>query len=206
MLGLYICTGFVLAVLLFSLLYIKVRINLEFYTSPGNTMLAVNISSIFSRLQRRYPLRDISAILNYATEAWKRRQEKKEEPSGSKKGKLSPGAYYSLATFAMKRMVVERLDWKSYIGLNDAMYTALSSGGLWAVKGIFTGLLSSKTRLQDINLQVEPDFNSDKLVSHIYCILKMRIVHIILIAFYFLVLAVRGYINGYRTGKAGPSH
>lgn len=205
MLGLYICTGIVLVA--FLLLYIKVSINVEFFTSPGNTMLTIKVSSIFNQLQRRYPLRDFNTIYTYITEAWKKRKEKKEDPpKNESKGKLSSRTYYSLVTFAMKRMVVERLDWKSYIGLDDAMFTALSSGGLWAVKGIITGVLSSKTRLQDINLQVEPDFNSDKLVSHLYCILKMRIVHIILIAFYFLVLTVRGYINGYRPGKADPSH
>lgn len=205
MLGLYIGTGIVLVV--FLLLYIKVSINVEFFTSPGNTMLTIKVSSIFNQLQKRYPLRDFNTIYTYISEAWKKRKEKKEDPPKSEsKGKLSSRTYYSLVTFAMKRMVVERLDWKSYIGLDDAMFTALSSGGLWAVKGIITGVLSSKTRLQDINLQVEPDFNSDKLVSHIYCILKMRIVHIILIAFYFLVLTVRGYINGYRPGKADPSH
>jgi len=205
MLGLYIGTGFVLVAFLFSLLYIKVKLNLEFSISSGNTLLTVTVSSVFKQWQKRYS-QDINAIPDYVAAAWKKHQEKKETPSESKKSKPASGAYYSLATFALKRMVVERLDWKSRVGTNDAMYTALSSGGLWTVKGILTGLLSSKTRLQDIDLQVEPDFDNAKLVSHLYCILKMRIVHIIFIAFYFLVLTVRGYINGYRAGKADPSH
>ncbi len=49
MLGLYIGTGFVLVVFLFSLLYIKVKLNLEFSISSGNTLLTVTVSSVFKQ-------------------------------------------------------------------------------------------------------------------------------------------------------------
>lgn len=207
MLGFYITAGIILILLLLSLLYIKVNIRVDFFTSPGNTMLTVKVSSVFKELQKRYPLRDFNTVLNYLTDTWKKRQEsKKIKETAPEKSSPNTGIYYRLVNFGAQYLVIERLDWSSGIGLNDAMYTAISSGGLWVVKGMLVGFLSSKSRLQDINLQVEPDFNGEKVVSHLYCILKMRIVHIILIAFYFLVLIVRGYFNGFTARKAEPSH
>ena len=207
MLGFYITAGAVLLLFLLSLLYIKVNIKVEFFTSPGNTMLTVKVSSVFKELQKRYPLRDFNTVLNHLTDAWKKRQEnKKNKEATPEKSSPDTSIYYGLVNFGAKYLVIERLDWSSGIGLNNAMYTAISSGGLWAIKGMLVGFLSSKSRLQDINLQVEPDFNGEKVVSHLNCILKMQIVHIILIAFYFLVLTVRGYFNGFTARKAEPSH
>ncbi len=206
MLGFYITAGIILVLLLLSLLYIKVNIRIELVTSPGNTMLTIKASYFSKELQKRYPLRDFNTILNYLTDAWKKRREKKDKEDTQSKGNLSTGSYYPLFNFGVRYLVIERLDWSSSIGLNDAMYTAIGSGGLWALKGMLVGFLSSKSRLQDVNLQVEPDFNGEKVVSRLYCILKMRIVHIILITFYFLVLIVRGYFNGFTARKAEPSH
>ena len=207
MLGFYITAGVALVLLLLSLLYIKVNIKVEFFTSPGNTMLTVRASCFSKELQKRYPLRDFNTILNYLTDSWKKRQEnKKNKEATREKSNPNTSIYYRLVNFGAKYLVIERLDWSSSIGLNDAMYTAIGSGGLWAVKGTLVGFLSSKIRLQDVNLQVEPDFNGKKVVSRLYCILKMRIVHIILITFYFLVLIVRGYFNGFTARKAEPSH
>lgn len=205
MLGLYISIGLFLLAVLSSLLYIKVRVNVEFSANPGNSKFVIEVDSIFKRLKNNYPLHDTEFISNSIVRVWEKRQDKNEDPSPDEKKKL-PSGYYSLILFAAKRIVVEKLDWQSCIGTNDAMYTALGTGGIWAIKGILTGLLSSKTRLQDINLQVEPDFDNARLNSRIYCILKMRIVHIILIALHFVVLIVRGYINGFRAGKTDPSN
>lgn len=206
MLGFYTVAGIVLFLLLLSLLYIKVIIRVEFFISPGNTTLTLKISSFLKELQKKYQLHyDFDTIPDYLIDAWKKHKKDKKDVE-VEKSRLDTSIYYRLINFGAKYLVIERLDWNSGIGLNDAMYTAIGSGGLWAVKGTLAGVLSSKSRLQDINLQVEPDFNEKKLVSNLYCILKMRIVHIIFIIFYFLVLIVRGYFNGFTARKAESSH
>lgn len=205
--GFYIIAGIVLLLFLLSLLYIKAIIRVEFFISPGNTMLTVKVSLFFKELQKKYPLQsDFNTILNYLLGSSKKSQDKKGGEATPAKGNLSTSNHYRLLNFGLQYLVIEHLDWRSNIGLNDAMYTAISTGGLWAVKGTLVGFLSSKSRLQDINFQVEPDFNGEKVVSHLYGILKMRIVHIIFITFYYLVLIVRGYLNGFTAGKAEPSH
>jgi hypothetical protein len=201
MLSLYIGAGVVLVLLLLSLFYIKVSISLKLVSNSDNTILTMKITSIFKPLQKEYLLHDFNTILNYLDNALSKNKKKPEEEA-----QLPSGSYYRMFNLATRYLVVEQLDWHSYLGLNDAMYTAVGSGSLWALKGMLIGFLSSKSTLQDINIKVEPEFNEEKLVSQLYCILKMRIVHIILILVYFFFLIVRGFFNGFATGKAEPSY
>ena len=202
MLSLYIGTGVVLVLLILLLFYIKVSISLELAANPGNTILTIKVTSAFKKMQKKYLLRDyFNTILNYLDYPLNKNKKKPKE-----KAPIPPGSYYRMFNLVTRYLVVEQLDWRSYLGLDDAMYTAIGSGSLWAVKGALIGFLSSKSKLQDVHIQVEPEFNQEKLVSNLYCILKMRIAHIILISVYFLVLIVRGYFNGFATGKAEPSH
>ena len=98
---------------------------------------------------------------------------------------------------ALAYTVVEKIDWKSRVGGRDAMWTALHTGLLWAVKGLIMTLLARNSRLEQVELAVEPDFQRPELNSQINCILKMRIVHIITIAIYLIVWKVRWWINGF---------
>lgn len=106
----------------------------------------------------------------------------------------------------LKYLVVEKIDWKTNIGLQDAMYTGIGTGNLWAFKGILVSLISINSRLEKLHLEVIPDFNEQIFRSDLSCIISMRIVHIIFIRVYLFFLIVRGYLNGYRPGKTKPSH
>ncbi len=114
--------------------------------------------------------------------------------------------YKYLLKTIMNYTIVEEIDWKTNIGLQDAMYTGIGTGNLWAFKGILVSLLSLNSRLEKLHLKINPEFNEQIFRSNLSCIIKMRIVHIIFIAVYLLFLIVRGYFNGYRPGKAQPSH
>lgn len=93
-------------------------------------------------------------------------------------------------------LILQRLDWKSCCGTGDAMYTGLFTGFIWAVKGIATGLLNKWIKMGELNLKVEPDFINSRFNSELNGIFKIRLVHIIVIAYLMLVWIVRGYYNG----------
>jgi hypothetical protein len=103
---------------------------------------------------------------------------------------------------------MEKVEWKTTVGINDAMYTAIITGLFWSIKGVIISIASRKSRLQNLTIDVQPDFSRTAITSRLICILKMRIVHIIIINTYAFVLKVRRYINGYGTGKttAKSSH
>ncbi|HEX3010764.1 MAG TPA: DUF2953 domain-containing protein [Syntrophomonadaceae bacterium] len=106
-----------------------------------------------------------------------------------------------LTSRIFKFMVIEEIEWKTRAGSENAMDTALMTGFLWSFKGMIISSISSKTKLQRLVLSNEPDFNKPGIHSYLVCILKMRIVHIIIIASYILAIKVRGYFNGYSRRK-----
>ena len=111
----------------------------------------------------------------------------------------------ALKTFCQHARI-EKVEWKSQLGCQDAMYTGILTGITWAIKGIIISLVSAGRQPEKLQLEVVPRYDQEIFISDLHCIIKMRIVHIIFIAAYMLFKIVRGYINGYRPGKAKPSH
>lgn len=114
---------------------------------------------------------------------------------------------FSLLKKVLTFTVIEKLQWESTVGGRDAMFTALDTGIFWAIKGMVVAYVSHNSKLEQVQLAVEPDFQKPIFFSKINCILKMRIVHIITIVIYILVWKVRWWVNGY-TAKSSeqPAH
>lgn len=107
----------------------------------------------------------------------------------------------------LRYITVDELEWKSLTGCENAMMTALSTGFLWMLKGSILCPLSSKCRLKTVHIDVRPDYSRVAFFTTFTCILKIRIVHIIIIAGYAIVLKVRWWMNGFpAAGKVEPSH
>jgi len=87
----------------------------------------------------------------------------------------------------LRHTIVDNLEWISTVGSKDALYTALSIGMCWTLKGILIGVLSSRCSLRHLLVDVRPDFANPVFLSRFTCILKMRMVHIIIIEIYAIV-------------------
>jgi hypothetical protein len=106
----------------------------------------------------------------------------------------------------LKFLIVDNLEWKSVIGSQDALYTALETGACWAFKGIIIGAMSSRCRLGRLVLDVKPDFITPAFLSNLTCILKIRTVHIIIIEIAIIAIKVRWCIDGIRARTVKTSH
>lgn len=102
--------------------------------------------------------------------------------------------------------IVEELEWNSRMGSRDALHTGLNTGLCWAIKGSIVGFLSNYCHLAKVKLNVTPDFSIPAFASNLRCILKIRIVHIIIIGAYASAIKVRGFINGITARTARTSH
>lgn len=104
-------------------------------------------------------------------------------------------------------MIIEKIEWKSSVGGRDAMFAAIHSGLFWAFKGTVVAYISHNSKLEQVQIVVTPDFQTNSYFSKFHCILKIRNVHIITIAIYILVWKVRWWVNGYAARAAEqPSH
>jgi hypothetical protein len=108
---------------------------------------------------------------------------------------------------ALVYTVIEKFFWHSRVGGRNAMLAALHTGLMWSLKGLVITYLANISSLKKVQLAVEPDYISCDFNSQIDCILKMRIVHIITIAFYLIVWKVRWWINGFAANiRQQPSY
>ncbi|MGI6453863.1 MAG: DUF2953 domain-containing protein [Syntrophomonadaceae bacterium] len=104
--------------------------------------------------------------------------------------------YEHLLSF-LEKTLIETLEWKTVLGCDDAMDTAIASGGWWTLKGIILSLLTSKSTVKDFRIDVKPDYRpGPSLNSELHCIFRIRIVHIILVGRFLLFLIVRRYVSG----------
>ncbi len=114
---------------------------------------------------------------------------------------------YKLVNKTLHYITIDELAWKTTTGHENAAKTALNTGILWMLKGNVLGPLSRKCKLKTVKVNVVPDFGRPAFFTSFTCILKIRIVHIMIIASYAIVIIVRWWINGFpaRT-KVEPSH
>lgn len=183
--------GMFLAVLLLAGLFVSIQFNIEARFKTGPFLLEVEVRTVMVRIKRQY-----GGDYFYF---WIRKVAKQPRI-------LSVGDYYRLFQQGVKHMIIERMSWNTVLGLDDAMQTALGTGSVWALKGSLAAWISSHSRLQDLNLEVKPDFSHITCNTNLSCILKMRIAHIIFIIIQAASLYVRGYIRGTTAGKSRSSH
>lgn len=96
------------------------------------------------------------------------------------KGGLSSQQRFFLRLL-LKRLVLQKMVWKTWLGLDDAMLTAVGNGAVWALKGSMVSYLTRICRVKAIKLEVNPDFYTARCSTQVDCIFKIRLVHYIYI-------------------------
>ncbi|MEN6325699.1 MAG: DUF2953 domain-containing protein [Syntrophomonas sp.] len=171
---------FVLAVFLLfaalSLLYIKFKVNIEYCEGEETKIHSTVLFPRFIKLKNELPIKNMS-LTNWTSEQ-------------------------RIRVKLFKHMLIDELVWSTIIGLEDAMYTAISVGGIWACKGSLISYLKSQKRLKDFKINVTPDFSSKILLSELECIIKLRIGYIIYIAILLLRLRVQELYNSGKVNVA----
>ncbi len=115
-----------------------------------------------------------------------------------------------LARQFLRQLVAQRVMWRTWLGLDDAMLTAVGSGAVWGIKGAAISQFKRIIIIKACKLEVNPDFYALRCTSQLDCIFKIRLVHYIYIANW-MRLKRKGNKNGRRasvstTGQSEPSH
>lgn len=76
---------------------------------------------------------------------------------------------------------IQKLNLSVFAGTGNAMYTGILSGLLWTGTGILISFLRGLADIKENKIEIKPDFVGKKLKIDLYCIFKVRIVHIIVI-------------------------
>ncbi len=107
---------------------------------------------------------------------------------------------------ASQYIFIDELEWTTQVGSQDALYTAMGTGWCWALQGTIIAWLSNHFKLGKVKIDVKPNFTVPAFLSNCRCILKIRMVHIIIIKAYASAIKVRGRINGFTARTIQSSH
>lgn len=213
-------TGLALALIVLNLLYLRFQFTYDILYTGLEKSLCIKVVPVFKRFSWEKKISapnspsewiDLAVGLIDKKKSGNKKQtttipKNRKEKAGVKTSrpilKLPFWDYYRLFRMLMSRLVLEKLNWQTSLGLGDAMNTALACGGVWAFKGNFMGLVSHFTSMEEVELGVEPVYDQSGLASQLDSIFKIRIVYIMLIIIYASFISVRGYINGFAAGKA----
>lgn len=217
-------TGLFLALLVLNMLYLRFQFTYDLLFAEREKFLCIGVTPALKRFRWEKKISAPASAGEWLDLAAgfiddRSSQEKNREDAGPKdfKGrkrsnparhilKLPFADYYRLFRMLLSHVVLEKLDWRTSLGLDDAMNTALVCGGVWAFKGNFMGLVSHFSSLEQVELGVEPVYNQTGFSSQLDSIFKIRIVYIMLIIIVATFISVRGYINGRAARKAQPSY
>lgn len=79
------------------------------------------------------------------------------------------------------KLIFKSISWETKIGIRDPALLGIVYGFIWNLKSTIIGFLSSKKSIRIISIDVVPIFEEDKLDIRFDCIIKIRMVYIIII-------------------------
>lgn len=163
----------ILAILLgiFILLFLPVKFNINYINHCGSGKLDITTSYFFGLFKPEiYPFD----------------KKKRERPSKPKIYTTFPYItrdlqYKKFIDYIWDRLVIERVDWETEIGFEDAVLTVLVYGLVWQIKSILMVFVLSDKEINKINIDVITLFNENEFNTKFNCIIKIRIVYIIIV-------------------------
>ncbi|WP_249872013.1 DUF2953 domain-containing protein [Oceanobacillus saliphilus] len=158
-------------VLVLVLFYSKVRISIQYTYVENNQHVTISIFIFMIRFfKKKYDLRAFVTDKNLLEEI--------KFDSFSAKIKALHQTWKEatqLLTDMLKKVHLHHFSWITTGGTGDAFTTGLASGGIWSIKGIITGYLLEKVRLDcHPYIYVEPQFQQKFLRTDVDCMFSIR--------------------------------
>ncbi|WIV10969.1 DUF2953 domain-containing protein [Proteiniborus sp. MB09-C3] len=97
--------------------------------------------------------------------------------------------------YILKKIHINSLSLSTTIGLGDAALTGIAYGVLWTIIGTLLNILLNYKEIKDIkdmNISIYPNFNESILEVDFFCIIKLKIVHIIIAGFKGIKVFIKG--------------
>lgn len=118
-------------------------------------------------------------------------KEKKKKKKKKKKVNIKTSEILRALIKNTKKYKIEYIAIGGDFGLGDAAATAIGTGLLYTVTGIFIGFLSDYFRLSKVKTKINPNYKTAVIQLYAQCILNLNIVNIISAAMRLLKL----YLN-----------
>lgn len=163
----------IILVFIFTILYfMKVKIELNAQISPASQCMNIQVKTLFSliKMNKEFPLNKNDSS-ETDLHSWSNMGE-----AGNIKilyKKMRP--LLRITCVFLKKVTIQRFDWKSEIGLDDAAASAVAAGFVWSLKGIVLTLIAHHFQIgQPPTIAVAPNFQRFAAKTEIRCMMVMR--------------------------------
>lgn len=104
-------------------------------------------------------------------------------------------------TYMLKSVRIITLKCSVRMGLVDSAITGFLYGVLWTLISILLTPFIKHSQIDEVSINILPLFNENELEIDIFCIIKFKIVHIIIAGFKGLKECIKGGVNNVRTSN-----
>jgi len=174
----------ILFLVIFSVILLApVRLYITYSKEENKTVAAVDVKYMFVKF-RVYP--------DGSSKKTKEKPEKKEISFDEKKIKLEQyirifeGIKHDVVKIidyaTKKAMIIEKIGVNVEFGFEDAMHTGIFTGILNGFVYSVLGTVHHHATLKDMEVNIQPIFGNPCFKTHLNCILRLKNVHIIVVA------------------------
>lgn len=101
------------------------------------------------------------------------------------------GDFKEIIQYIVEKLELNSLKFYLKFGVGDAVLTAVLYGVFWSIIGFILSIVLIR-EMKDLNINIYPDFNERVLEVDFFCIIKFKIVHIIIAGFKGLKVFLKG--------------
>ncbi|NMB33795.1 MAG: DUF2953 domain-containing protein [Clostridium sp.] len=109
------------------------------------------------------------------------------------------------ARYLRYRLKIKKVDFNIVFGTGDSSSTAIFVGVAWAGVSIILSSLYHFVGIERKCISIKPDFQKKKLNIRLYCILTVRVAHIIIMVLMFFIGRIKKAISINNAKKNAPS-
>lgn len=195
----------ILIITILLLLFIPIYIRIELKRKSGEDKIQLIVYILKGILKYKYEISYIDLIIKYYNDHTDEKKGKSNEMKKDKKIKLAtkllkkskkPIDYKKVLKaiwgYLIKKIELKSINLKSTIGLGDAALTGILYGLIWSLIGTLTNIISQYKDINEINIENNPDFNNKICIIDFFCIIRLKIVHIIIASYRGVKVFIKG--------------
>ncbi|NMB27155.1 MAG: DUF2953 domain-containing protein, partial [Tissierellia bacterium] len=161
--------------ILVLLLFLSVKFEIKFVYNNGSNKLNISTSYLFNLFKPElYP--------------FDKKRYRKFKKNRDSKLIIKNLRYRKLINYIWDKSVFKQINWSTKIGFTDAALVGIVYGTVWGFKSILISLILRSKEIKSIDIDVIPIFNENQLDIRFNCIIKIRMVYIIIVWIWFLKL------------------
>jgi hypothetical protein len=211
-----ICIVFIILLLCL----IRINIAIEYNRDGVNDHIILSLFILKGLVKYKYEIPEVKTKRKGFIFKKVKEKGKKEKDKSKKREKISYGyilkriKYYrnlkksygvlieKILRYLKCRLQIKKLDFSATIGTDNAHQTAVLIGLCWSFAGLILSFIHNNLNLIEKNINIKPDYMGKKFKVDLFCILNVRIGHIIIVGLICLVYMIKNKIDFVTVGRS----